>query len=127
MIDAFIRGSLGDLGTLILDFYINNAYLINGILLVYALLVVWARQGYQQIAKRLQDYFTANYGENASKKDVSWFKKTLERSPLDWREVAGFTKIPLISPIGSIGLHIKSEKSVSKLFTPEKIKACFES
>ncbi len=125
MIDAIIRGSLGKLGTAILDFYINNALWINGLILVYAVVLVLANQGRKKIEDGVKQYFLDKFGEDLSNKGTSWFAKTLERTPMDWNDLAKLTWLPIISAKKSFGFKVKSPKSLSEIFTPEYISELF--
>jgi hypothetical protein len=125
MIDAIVRGSLGKLGSIILDFYINNAFLINGLILIYAIALVLANQARKKIEDGIKEYFTDNFGQDLSKKSESWFAKNLERKSLDWEHLSELTWMPFISPKKSFGFKSKSTKSLSEIFTPEYIKKLF--
>ena len=46
MIFSFVRSLIGNFGRALMDFYINNGLLINGIILFYALLVFIAHRNY---------------------------------------------------------------------------------
>ena len=83
MIDVITRGSLGELGSLLLDFYITNALWINSIVAIYAVLVVWAHQGYQKVGNRIKEILISTYGESVKNKSEAWFTKTLERSDIN--------------------------------------------
>lgn len=125
MIDTIIRGSLGKLGTAFLDFYLNNALWINGLVLLYAVVLVLANHGRKKIEDGVKQYFIDHYGQDLENKGSSWFAKTLERNPLDWENLSKLTWLPIISVKKSFGFTMKSPKSLTKIFTPEYISVLF--
>lgn len=125
MTDAITRGLLGDFGSRILDFYIENALWINAIILLYAVSLILAKQGYAKITQIIKMELVAVYGEEVQNKNVRWFNKTLERSPLDWREISKKTWIPIVSNKKSSGWFIKTPNALKKSFPPEKVHDLF--
>jgi hypothetical protein len=126
MIDAIIRGTLGDFGSALLDFYLNNALWINAILLLYAVFLLFAKQGYHKLVLAIKESLFESYGKEIQKKNENWFKKILERDEFDWQVIAKQTWIPIISTKHSLGFKVKSAGSLKKIFTSEKIKEIFQ-
>lgn len=125
MFDAIIRGTLGSLGSAILDFYIDNALWINVILLLYALSLVWAKRGYTKIKEAIKTELIKEYGEAISAKSERNFKKAIERFNFDWESIAQETWMPFVSTENALFFRIKSPNSLKKHFTAEKIRALF--
>ena len=125
MIDVITRGSLGEFGSLLLDFYINNAIWINTVLAIYALLVVWAHVGYQRVGERIKEELIAAHGESVKNKSEAWFAKAISLAELNWEIIASHVKMPFITPKNSILIRVKSANSIEKLFTPAVIKDLF--
>jgi len=121
MIDAIIRGGLGELWSTLLDFYIENAYWINSIVVIYAILLITSRQGYRKILSAIKLALIDKYGEDIENKNENWYKRILEKKELDWGEIASHTWIPIISAKGWVGFRIKNPESLEKEFTPEII------
>jgi len=121
MFDAIIRGSLGEIGSVILDFYIQNALWINGILLLYAIILMFARRGYSEIKKTIIREFTNHYGESIYGKSEKNFRKSMEQLQLNWESIAKQTRMPIISIDKSLFFKIKSPAMLRKHFTPEKV------
>jgi hypothetical protein len=121
MIDAIIRGSLGEFGSALLDLYLENAFWINGIVFIYAVILLIAKQGYRKIASAIKLAMMEKYGEDIEKKDANWYKKVLEKNDLDWENIASQTWIPVISTKGALGFRIKSVEHLKEDFTPEII------
>jgi hypothetical protein len=126
MIDILTRGFLGELGSKILDFYIANAFLINSLILAYALILVLANHARRKIEDAIMNYFTENYDQDFTNKNETWFKKTLERNQPDWEQLGKSTWIPLISRRKSIGLVFKTPKTLKIIFTAEYINSLFQ-
>lgn len=125
MFDAIIRGTLGNFGSAILDFYIDNALWINTILLFYALFLVFAKRGYTRIREIIKHELIAHYGEGISEKSERNFIKAVERFQFDWQALAKETKTPILSTEKALYFRFKSPAYLEKHFTPEKIYALF--
>ena len=125
LIDTIIRGSLGKLGTALLDFYIQNALWINGLILIYVIILVLANQARKKIEDGVKQFFQNEFGQDLTDKGASWFAKNLERKPLDWEQLSKLTWMPIISAKKSFGFKAKSSKSLSEIFTPEYISELF--
>jgi hypothetical protein len=69
MIDALIRGTLGTVGTHLLDFYVQNSLWINALLFVYAILVIFARRNYGQVARHILADFHRKHGDKLDRKE----------------------------------------------------------
>jgi len=126
MIDAIIRGSLGQLGSAILDFYQANSLLVNGIILFYLLMLILGRQTHTILKNRIKEYFLQRYGEEVQNKSNKWFKKTLEKNDLDWQTLSKSSWMPIIVSPKSILLRCKSIKNLKKIFTSEQIAELFK-
>jgi hypothetical protein len=121
MIDAIIRGSLGEFWSSILDFYIQYSFWINGIILFYALILVLAKRGYSKIKEVIIQEIIKQFGEAILSKNENNFRKSMIRSDLDWKWVADQTRIPIISTSKSLIFRIKSAKFLKEHFTPERL------
>ena len=53
MVYAFIRNYIGGFGRALMDFYVANSLVINGLILVYALLVFLAHRNYFYAIERI--------------------------------------------------------------------------
>lgn len=126
MIDAIIRGTMGEFGSAIIDFYIEHNLIINAIILCYALLITFARRGYQHIKSALKAQLMTQYGVDVSKRGKNWFIKNVKPSEINWKELAGKTWIPLISKKGNPWFQIKTPKNLQKIFTPKNLPEIFQ-
>jgi hypothetical protein len=121
MFDAIIRGTLGGLGSAILDFYINNALWINSILLLYALVVVYAKRGYTEVKAAIKNDLLNQFGDQVFSKNEKNFIKALDRYHINWESIAKQTAIPIISVEKSLVFWIKTPASLKKYFVPEML------
>lgn len=121
MFDAIIRGTLGEAGGAILDFYISNSLWINTIFLLYALVVVFAKRGYAEVKAAIKNDLINQFGEQVFSKSEKNFIKALERYQINWEAIAKQTKIPIISEEKSLVFWIKTPASLKKFFVPEKL------
>jgi hypothetical protein len=121
MIDAIIRGSLGEFWSSILDFYIQYSFWINGIILFYALILVLAKRGYSKIKEVIIQEIIKQFGEAILSKNENNFRKSMIRLDLDWKWVADQTRMPIISPSKSLIFRIKSAKFLKEHFTTERL------
>ncbi len=121
MIDAIIRGMLGEAGSALLDLYLENAFWINGIVFIYAAVLLIAKQGYRKIVSAIRSAMINRFGEDIENKNETWYKKVLEKNALDWEEIAHQTWIPIFSTKGALGFRIKKPDLLEKHFTPEII------
>ncbi len=126
MIDAMVRGSLGKLGSAILDFYQTNSLLVNGIILFYLLVLILGRQTYAILKTHIKEYLLQRYGEDVQNKSNRWFKKTLEKNDLDWQALSKSSWMPIIVSPKSLMVRFKSIKNLKKIFTSEQIAALFK-
>ena len=121
MIDAIIRGSFGAFGSALLDFYIQYSLWINGIILVYTLILVIAKRGYSVIKDAILQKVIQQHGETVLLKNENNFRRVMARTDLDWESISQQTKIPIFSTSKSFLFRIKSSTSIKETFTPEKI------
>ena len=116
MIDALVRKFLGTAGSGLLDFYLQNNFWINAILFVYALLVVFARRSYFQVAQSILADFIREHGDNLAKKSPKQIRGLLLKWKIPWENGMHAGWFPFISAPQSILLRFKSDKTFQKLF-----------
>src|SRR4030067_487613 len=68
MVDAIVRGFLGEWGQTLLDAYLKYSLYINSILLIYAVAIVLARRNYHLILNSLLKIIEGQYQAQVSKK-----------------------------------------------------------
>lgn len=126
MINAIIRGTLGTAGNAILDFYLANAMWINGIFLIYALIVLLGKLSVNKLDRALKEKLIQEHGEDVRGKNASWYKKTFTRQELDWAWLSHQSRIPLLSTKGSVVFKIKNMENLRAIYTPERMAGLFD-
>ncbi len=121
MFEAIIRGTLGEFGSAILDYYINNQLWINGFIMLYALVLVLAKRGYSAITDALKTEILRKHGKDFFAKSERNFKKSYNKIDFDWSSIVKQTYMPIVSTKGSLIFQVKSVSSLKKHFTPEKV------
>jgi hypothetical protein len=121
MIDAFIRATLGPWGTAVLDFYISNSLWINGLILLYAFLVVLARRTFELGRHTLIASLRSSYDSQFEKKEPSAVLKVLEKINIPWDQALGSSYFPFVTPPGSIWIYPKSLVTIQKLLSLEQL------
>ncbi len=121
MIFAFIRSTLGTFGNTLLDFYIANSIWINGLILLYALLVVVSRRSFDLSRQLLLSSLQSQYGQQFQKKRPESVLKTLKKTSIPWEEALRRTSIPFVTPPGSIRIYPKNLETFQKFMPLEKL------
>ena len=121
MIFGFIRSTLGTFGNVLLDFYIANSIWINGLILLYALLVVLSRRSFDLSRQLLLSSLQSQYGNQLQKKGPGSVLKTLKKTNIPWKEALGRTSIPFLTPPGSIRIYPKNLETFQKFVPLEKL------
>lgn len=121
MIDAFVRSILGDWGSVALDFYIANSLWINGIILVYALLVVLSHRNFKRVTRNVLSFLHEKYGSQLQKKGKGSLVQMMKKANIPWDDILNRKWNPFLTPPGSIRLFLNNQKSIEKLLPLEKI------
>lgn len=126
MVDALVRGLLGQVGSAILDYYTANSLWINTVILVYVFLIFLGKRSYASMKNTVQQYLTQEHGPELGNNSISWFKKTLKKHPMDWEEVKHSSAIPIVTPPKSWVFRAKTDKVIKELFSPELIASFYK-
>ncbi len=119
MIYAFVRSLIGNFGRALMDFYIENSLWINGLILGYALLVVFAHRNY---FAALEKIFLHLRSSNEKLQREGLVKLTEnDHKKINWTEIHSQVKFPLISPPKSWGLKLSSAALLQKEFSLENL------
>lgn len=116
MIDALVRRFLGTAGSGLLDFYVQNSLWINLLLFIYAMLVVFARRNYFQVADHILSGFIHEHGEKLAKKSPKEVRTLLLKWKIPWESGMQAGWFPFISSPQGLLLRVKSERTFQKLF-----------
>ena len=121
MIYAFIRATLGTAGSSVLDFYVANSLWINGLLLLYALLVVFARRTFDLCQQRLVLSLKGQYGMQAEKQRPAPFLRALKNASIPWEHALSRSSFPFMTPPGSIRIYRKNLETFRRFLPLEKL------
>ncbi len=119
MINVFIRATLGTSGDVLLDFYIANGIWINGLILLYALLVVLSRHSFDLGQQLILSSLESQYGTQFQQKGS--VLKTLKYTSIPWHAALDRSSFPFMTPPGSFRIYPKNLKTIQKFLTPEKL------
>ncbi len=122
MIFAFIRSYIGGFGRALMDFYINNSFVINAIVLVYGLLVYLAHLSYLKAYRYTLETLGVDL-QPLEKDKPARIPTRLDFKKLDWKLIRKTYWFPLIAPPHSIWLSIKTEAVIEHYFGEEQIRA----
>jgi hypothetical protein len=121
MIDTFVRGILGTAGSRLLDFYLQNSLWINILLFTYAMLVVFARRNYSQVAQYILAGFIQKHGDKLSKKSPKEIRNLLSKWKIPWEDGMQAGWFPFVSSPQGLLLRIRSVKTFQKIFTMDRL------
>jgi hypothetical protein len=121
MIDALVRRFLGTAGSGLLDFYTEHALWINACLFLYAMLVVFARRNYAQVAQSILADFVHEHGERLAKKSPKEIQALLLKWNIPWEKGMHAGWFPFISSPQGILLRLKSDGTFQKIFPIEAL------
>jgi hypothetical protein len=121
MIITFIRSTLGTFGSALLDFYVANSIWINGLILLYALLVALSRRSFDLSRQLLLSSLQSQYGKQFQKNRPGSVLKTLKNTSVPWEEALQRTSIPFMTPPGSIRIYPKNLETFQKFVPLEKL------
>jgi len=116
---GIIKGFIGNWGMIVIDYYLANSLWINGILLIYALLISTCWRNYGSVKK----YLINDVSNLLEPKIKSWSRaeisKNLKSSQIPWESAKKQLKIPIIAKSGSYIPRFASVEVMEKLFPKE--------
>lgn len=121
MIDALVRRFLGTAGTGLLDFYVQNSLWINALLFAYAVLVIFARRYYSQVARYILAGFIQEHGDKLSKKSPKEIRTLLSKWKIPWEEGMQAGWFPFVSSPQGLLLRVRSVRTFQKIFTMDRL------
>ena len=121
MIYEFIRATLGTFGDVLLDFYIANDIWINGLVLLYGLLVVLARHSFNLGQQLILSSLQSQIGREFRQKNSGAILKTLKNTNIPWEVALKRSSFPFMTPPGSIRIYWKNLNTFQRFLPPEKL------
>ena len=117
MVDAMLRGILGDYGEIVLDFYLENGLVINAILLFYAIIVSFSYRSYRSALTVLLNHLQENYAEKMQKKTTKELVYLLGKIDLPWQEALDAFRFPLIAQPRKLLPKVKNMETLKELIS----------
>lgn len=121
MIDSLIRGVLGTAGSRLLDFYLQHSLWINILLFTYALLIIFARRNYSQVAQYILAGFMQKHGDKLSKKSPKEIRTLLSKWKIPWENGMRAGWFPFVSSPQGLWLRVRSVRTFQKIFTMDRL------
>ena len=121
MIDFLVRSFLGNWGGRILDFYLEYSLWINGLILLYFLIIVIGRWNYRLVLFSLSSYLFSNYESQLTGKNQNQISSVLRKIDIPWEQGIKASIFPLLTPPGGFRPYLKNEKSLQMLYSNETI------
>src|SRR4030066_2050892 len=121
MVDAIVRGFLGEWGQTLLDAYLKYSLYINSILLIYAVAIVLARRNYHLILNSLLKTLESQYLAQVSNKNRKQNEALLRKRTIPWDQARKASRYPFLTSSRGISLHVKTDKTLQRLFPIETL------
>lgn len=121
MVDVVVRSFIGEWGQRILDFYLDNSLWINGLVLLYFVIIVFARRNYRFIIISLVENLKVKYGSQLKGENPKQISKKLTRIDIPWDTALKTSSFPFITPPGGFRPYLKNEKTFHKLLSNETL------
>jgi hypothetical protein len=118
MIDVVVRSMLGKGGIAFLDFYLQNSLWINGLIFLYAFLLVISRMVY----RRTLEFFCTWVDERLSGGGTLERKQliaAIKRMQIPWEQAKGASVFPFIARPSGLGIYLRNETTIEKWITAE--------
>jgi hypothetical protein len=125
MIYAFIRGYIGGFGRALMDFYIAHSFVINGIVLVYGLLVYLAHISYLKAYRFVLEKLGVDLTPMEKNKPAK-IPTRPDFSQLDWHEIGRTYWFPLIAAPRSLWVTLKTQAVLEHYFGEAQITELFK-
>jgi hypothetical protein len=117
MVYVVVRSFLGPWGSALLDYYVQNSLYINGIILLYVLLLTISRRNYLSISnlliRDLNDKISYNKDEKIQ------IRTMLSKIQIPWNDYIKATLFPFITPPKGWVFHLKTVQNMQKFYSPE--------
>jgi hypothetical protein len=116
IVQGIIKGFIGNWGMKVVEFYYNNSLWINGIILLYALVIFIAWKNYRIVS----DFLINNISEQLAPKAKTWSKSEVTRNlksiEIPWLDARKRLTIPLLAKKDYFIPTIASVETIQKLF-----------
>jgi len=118
MIRAFLEALMGSVGRAIYKVYEQYSFIINGLIVLYALSVFLAHQTFHSTLKEIKNQFQTEEGKEIGNEKLAGL---IDKSDLDWKTIMKNAWFPFIAIPGKIAIHFKNEANVQKIFSKDNL------
>jgi hypothetical protein len=119
IVQGILQGFLGNWGMKLVDFYYQNGLWINGIILLYALIIFVAWKNYRNVL----EFLIENITEQMTPRSKTWSKSEVTRNmrsvEIPWVEARKKITIPLMAKTDYFIPSIASIETIKKLYPKE--------
>jgi len=122
MIYAFIRSYIGGFGRAILDFYIANNFVVNGIILLYALCVYLAHISYLNAYRSILLALGLDLDKILKVKAPLKIDLNNHFKKISWDQVRRSYWFPFLAPPKKIMISLKTNPVLQEMFSLDHIK-----
>jgi hypothetical protein len=121
MVDALVRSFIGQAGSALLDFYIQYSLVINGSLLLYAVVLVASRKTYATTQRALIAALQEKHALLIQKKSRQHFLRVVKKSGIPWEAASRASRFPFITGPSGLIVYPKTRKRLEGLFDIESL------
>jgi hypothetical protein len=116
IVQGIIKGFIGNWGMKLSEFYYEYSLWINGVILLYALVIFISWKNYRIVF----DFLIKNISDQLAPKAKTWSKSEVTRNlksiEIPWAEARKQVKIPLLAKTDYFIPTIASVETIQKLF-----------
>jgi hypothetical protein len=118
---SIIKGFIGDWGVNAVKFYFDNSLYINGVLLLYALLISICWKNYQKINIFLVKSITSQIETKVKKWNKSEINRNIVVDQIPWEAAIKLLKLPFLAKSGNFIPFMASKATIEKLFPLDEL------
>src|SRR4030042_4024219 len=111
MIEVVVRSMLGKGGSAFLDFYLQNSLWINGLIFLYAIILIISRMVYRQTLEYIcawADEKLTGGGTLEQKQLIA----AIKRMQIPWDKATRTSVFPFIAHPSGLGISLRNQKTI---------------
>jgi len=125
MVDVVVRSFLGGAGSALLDLYLKNSLVINGLVFLYVVIVIISRRTYHVTLACLLDLFweskNGGVGDHSTGMERSKMYGLVKKWNIPWNQAIKAGMFPFIVSPKGILIQLKTPEVLQRMFTIEVI------
>jgi hypothetical protein len=118
---GIIKGFIGNWGMKAIDLYMANSLWINGILLLYALIISTSWRNYETLKNHLMRSVTNQLDQKRKSWSKAEISKSIMNAQISWESTKKQIRIPIIAKSGTYLPIYASVHAIEKLFPKEEL------